>query len=74
MESYSDGYSQNELQSYGAGGVSKPTKGFTLSRRLLEREIGSYVGERGRILNQLMAQVRSFFLIFRANNIEYVNS
>jgi hypothetical protein len=59
MESYSDGYSQNELQSYGAGGASKPTKGFTLSRRLLEREIGSYVGERGRILNQLMAQVSS---------------
>ncbi|KAH0607706.1 uncharacterized protein H6S33_002740 [Morchella sextelata] len=49
-------FGSNELQSYGAGGASKPTKGFTLSRRLLEREIGSYVGERGRILNQLMAQ------------------
>lgn len=74
MESYSDGYSQNELQSYGAGGVSKPTKDFTLSRRLLEREIGSYSGERGRILNQLMAQVSSFFSIFRTTNMACVNS
>lgn len=55
--------SQDELQSYRAAGASKKTASYTLSRRLLEREIGSYTGERARILNQLMAQASSTFML-----------